>query len=30
MDMARIADVMLFGTQSEASGAVYVSRLWLE
>ena len=30
MDMARIANVMLFGRHTGASGTLYVSRLWLE
>ena len=30
MDMARIADVMLFGQPRDGSGEFYVSRLWLE
>jgi uncharacterized protein YfiM (DUF2279 family) len=30
MDMARIANVMLFGRPPAASGALYVSRIWLE
>jgi hypothetical protein len=30
MDMARIANVMLFGNTATASGALYVSRIWLE
>jgi hypothetical protein len=30
MDLARIANVMLFGTPSAVPGELYVSRLWLE
>jgi hypothetical protein len=30
MDMARIANVMLFGRPPAAPGALYVSRIWLE
>lgn len=30
MDMARIANVMLFGRDNPAGGELYVSRLWLE
>jgi hypothetical protein len=30
MDMARIANVMLFGRDNPAAGELYVSRLWLE
>lgn len=30
MDMARIANVMLFGHDPPAPGALYVSRIWLE
>jgi len=30
MDMARIADVMLFGQRGDGAGEFYVSRLWLE
>jgi len=30
MDTARIANVMLFGNTATASGALYVSRIWLE
>jgi hypothetical protein len=30
MDMARIANVMLFGRDPSAAGALYVSRIWLE
>jgi len=30
MDLARIANVMLFGTASAVPGELYVSRLWLE
>ena len=30
MDMARIANVMLFGRPPATTGALYVSRVWLE
>jgi len=30
MDMARVADVMLFGQPGDGAGVFYVSRLWLE
>jgi hypothetical protein len=30
MDMARIANVMLFGRDPASAGALYVSRIWLE
>jgi len=30
MDMARVADVMLFGQPGDGAGEFYVSRLWLE
>jgi len=30
MDMARIADVMLFGREAQPQSEVYVSRIWLE
>lgn len=30
MDMARVADVMLFGQPDDGAGEFYVSRLWLE
>jgi hypothetical protein len=30
MDMARVADVMLFGQPRDGAGEFYVSRLWLE
>ena len=30
MDMARIANVMLFGRPPATPGALYVSRIWLE
>jgi hypothetical protein len=30
MDLARIANVMLFGVASAEPGVIYVSRLWLE
>jgi hypothetical protein len=30
MDMARIANVMVFGQPPAAPGALYVSRIWLE
>jgi hypothetical protein len=30
MDMARIADVMLFGRDAQPQSEVYVSRIWLE
>jgi hypothetical protein len=30
MDMARIANVMLYGRTPATSGSLYVSRAWLE
>jgi hypothetical protein len=30
MDMARVANVMLYGRAPAAAGTLYVSRIWLE
>ena len=30
MDLARIADVMLFGREGQPSAKFYLSRIWLE